>query len=83
MSLGESTSAFAEKPVTTDPVGCTYYEQGSRRSDRRPVAERCRGDASEVAYGSPRAPVPRISALALDVVVQMWLNKRPTFQPDR
>ena len=24
MSLGESTSAFAEKPVTTDPVRCTY-----------------------------------------------------------
>ena len=26
MRLGESTSAFAEKPVTTDPLRCTYYE---------------------------------------------------------
>jgi hypothetical protein len=42
MSFGESTSAFAEKLVTTDPVGCTYYETGSRRSYRRPIAGRCR-----------------------------------------
>ena len=70
------------KSATTVPVRSTYCEQ-ARRSYCRPIAGRCRGDASAVAYGSPRAPVPRISALALDVVVQMWSNKRPTFQPDR
>jgi hypothetical protein len=71
------------KSATTVPVRSTYCEQGARRSYCRPIAGRCRGDASELAYGSPRTPVPRISALALDVVVLMWLNKRPTFQPDR
>ena len=56
MRLGESSSAFEEKPVTTDPVRCTYYEWGFRRSYRRPIAGRCRGAASGVANESPRAP---------------------------
>ena len=34
MSLGESTSAFAEKPVTTDPVRCTYYFAGTAKVRR-------------------------------------------------
>jgi hypothetical protein len=36
MSLGESTSAVAEKPVTTDPVRCTYYQTDGERNSLQP-----------------------------------------------
>ena len=36
MSLGESTSAFAEKTVTIDAVSCTYYQTDGERNSPRP-----------------------------------------------
>jgi hypothetical protein len=52
MSLGESTSAFAEKPLTTDPVRCTYYITGyfAGTSEGPASSPDCRAAA-----GPPRA----------------------------
>ena len=50
MSLGESTSAFAEKPVTTDPVRCTYYFTGTSE-----------GPASSLDCRAAAAAAPRCS----------------------
>ena len=62
MRLGELTSAFAEKPVTTDPVRCTYK-------------------LWQHLWIVVPPPVPHRAAL--DILVQMWSNKRPAFQADR
>ena len=37
MSLGESTSAFAEKTVTIEPLRCTYYFAGTSEGPASPL----------------------------------------------
>ena len=75
MSLGESTSAFAEKPVTTEPVRCTYFEgaQESRIRDMVPQAPE-----APVGHRSHRMTAQPMTAMAASSSISPRLGPVPS-----